>query len=53
MFLYGYPKNERDNIEDDELARWHEVATAYLQSGPHELAELIRADELREVLCDE
>ena len=46
------PKNERDNIRDDELARWHEVATAYLQSGPHELEALTKADELREVLCN-
>lgn len=53
VLLYGFPKNERDDVEDDELGRWHEVATAYLQSGPYELEELIRADELREVLCDE
>jgi hypothetical protein len=52
VFLYGFPKNERDNIRDDELARWHEVATAYLQSGPHELEALTKADELREVLCN-
>ena len=37
VLLYGFPKNERDDVEDDELGRWHEVATAYLQSGPYEL----------------
>jgi hypothetical protein len=53
VFLYGFPKNERNNIEDDELAQWHKVATAYLQMSAEKLEELIRADEVREVPCDD
>lgn len=53
VFLYGFPKSERENIEDDELAHWHAVTTAYLQLSPDKLEELIVADELREVLCDD
>jgi len=39
--LYGFPKSERDNIGDDELAHWRKVATSYLQVSPEKLEELI------------
>jgi len=29
-----FPKSERDNIGDDELAHWRKVATSYLQVSP-------------------
>ena len=51
VLLYGFPKNERDNIADDELAHWRKVATAYLQMRPDKLEELIEAQEVREVDC--
>jgi hypothetical protein len=50
VFLYGFPKSERENIEDDELGHWHTVASAYLSMGPDRLEELIVTDELREVM---
>src|SRR5215216_2686898 len=53
VFLYAFAKNERDNIEDDELAHWHKVSTAFLLMGPEKLDEMIKDDELREVTCDE
>jgi hypothetical protein len=34
VFLYGFPKSARENIEDDELAHWHAVTTAFLQLSP-------------------
>lgn len=49
VFLYVFPKNERENIEDDELAHWHTVAAAFLNLSEDQLEELIVADELREV----
>lgn len=49
VFLYAFAKSERENIEDDELAHWHTVASAYLQLSHEQLEELIVADELREV----
>ena len=53
VFLYVFPKNERDNIGDNELAHWRKVAAAYLQMSPEKLDELIQAGEVREVLCDD
>jgi hypothetical protein len=49
VFLYAFPKSERENIEDDELAHWHTVATAFLNLSDDQLEELITADELRKV----
>lgn len=49
VFLYGFPKSERENIEEDELAHWRTVATAFLQMTDDQLEELIVSDELREV----
>ena len=28
VFLYGFPKNERDNIDDDELKSWQEIGAS-------------------------
>ena len=47
------PKNSRENIEDDELAHWHTVASAFLNLSPGRLNELIVADDLREVPSDD
>ena len=51
--LYAFGKNERDNIEDDELAYWHKVANAYLEMPAARIEDQIEHDELREVTCDE
>ena len=53
VFLYAFAKNERDNIEDDELACWHTTAGAYLQMSAARIEDQIEHDELREVMCDE
>ncbi|HEY1245776.1 MAG TPA: type II toxin-antitoxin system RelE/ParE family toxin [Hyphomicrobiaceae bacterium] len=53
VFLYVFAKNERDNIEDDELAHWHKVAKAYLEMPGDRIEDQIEHDELREVMCDE
>ena len=52
VFLYSFAKNERDNIDDDELAHWQKVATAYVHMSPEKLGQLIENDELREIKCD-
>jgi hypothetical protein len=51
VFVYGFPKNERDNIGADELEYWQRVARAYLQMIDVQLAILIEQDELKEVKC--
>ena len=53
VFLYVFAKNERDNIEDDELAYWHKTAGAYLQVSAARIEDQIDHDELREVMCDD
>jgi hypothetical protein len=53
VFLYGFPKNERDNISDRELAHWRKVSAAYLQMTRENLAELADVDEMREVICED
>ena len=40
VFIYGFAKNERDNIEDDELETMREIAAAWLAAAP---ADLLRA----------
>lgn len=53
VFLYVFAKNERDNIEDDELAYWRKAASAYLQMSSARIEDQIGNDELREVMCGE
>ena len=51
VFLYGFAKNERDNINPRELADWQKRAREVL-SASDELIEKNIADEvLREVYC--
>ena len=37
VFLYGFPKNERDNIDNDELATLQDIATAWLAADPDQI----------------
>jgi hypothetical protein len=50
VFLYGFAKNKRANIDDDELAKWRKVANAFLNMNPDKLTQLIEADDLIEVV---
>lgn len=53
VFLFGFAKSERDNLDDDELAHWQRVGRAYLGLDDEALEAAIAADELREVGYDE
>lgn len=52
VFLYGFAKNERDNIDDDDLARLKKLAAIYLGAPFAELERWCDEDELKEVECD-
>ncbi len=52
VFLYGFAKNERDNIEDDELAALKEIAAAWLKAGAERLDHALREGILQEVPYD-
>jgi hypothetical protein len=49
VFLYGFAKSERENLDDDELAYWQRVGRIYLGLDDDGLEAAIAADELTEV----
>lgn len=49
VFLFGFAKSERENLDDDELAYWQRVGRAYLGLDDDDLEAAITADELMEV----
>jgi hypothetical protein len=52
VFLYGFAKNERDNIGPDDLAALKKLAAVYLGATTAALEAWCGAGELREVMCD-
>jgi hypothetical protein len=52
FFVYGFAKNERDNIEDDEEAALKKLATSLLTMPPQGLTKALEAGEVMEVECD-
>jgi hypothetical protein len=52
FFVYGYPKNVRDNITDEELKAFRDYATLVLDYTDTELEEAVANEKLREVECD-
>jgi hypothetical protein len=52
VFLYGFAKSERDNIDDDELATFKELAAAWLKASSAKLDAQVR-DGLAEEVADE
>ena len=48
VFLYGFAKNERENIGDDELATLREIAEAWLEANDECLEHAIREGILQE-----
>jgi hypothetical protein len=53
IFLYGFAKNERDNINDRELADLKKLAKHYLSYNDVQISTALASAELREVICDE
>jgi len=53
VFVYGFAKNEGENIDADELEYWRRVATAFLRMDDAKLKLMIDQLELKEVSCDE
>lgn len=49
VFLFGCAKNERANLDDDELAYWQRVGKAYLGLDDDGVALAIATDELMEI----
>jgi hypothetical protein len=53
VFLYGFAKNERENIEDDELETLREIGAAWLDAKAAQLEQAIKEGILQEVTNDE
>jgi len=49
VFLYGFAKNERENIEEDELATLSEIAAGWLEADDKGLKKAIEKGILQEV----
>jgi hypothetical protein len=52
FFVYGFAKNERANIDDDEEAALKKLAETLLTMPPAPLAKAENAGEITEVKCD-
>ncbi len=53
MFLYAFAKNERDNIENDELETLREIAAAWLRADKEQLKRQIAEGLAEEIKDDE
>jgi hypothetical protein len=49
VFLYRFAKNERANLDDDELTDLQRIGRRYLGLGDDELEAAVAADELTEL----
>jgi len=52
FFLYGFAKNERDNISDQELRVLQVIAGSWLEQDQHMLQRALEGGELKEVTKD-
>ena len=52
VFLYGFAKNESDNIDDDISATLKEIAGGWLKADKKLFERAIREKYLQEVSCD-
>lgn len=53
FFVFGFPKNERDNIDDDEESYFKKMAKDVLGLSDKHLAELIEKGKFSEVGGDD
>ncbi len=53
VFLYGFAKSERENIDDDELATLQDIAAGWLGANDAKLARAIADGFLQEVDNDQ
>jgi hypothetical protein len=49
VFLYGFAKKQRDNIEADELEDWREIGSSLLRASMEAIERAVADDELMEV----
>jgi len=52
VFVFGFPKNERSNVDKDETEALKKLAAHLLSLTPQAIGKAQRAGELLEVDCD-
>ena len=52
FFLFGFPKNERSNIDKNEEEALNKLASYLLSLSPQAIEKVKRDEELMEVNCD-
>lgn len=53
VFLYGFAKRERENIEGDELLTLREIGAAWLAADDERIARAVEEEVLQEVADDD
>ena len=53
VFLYGFAKNERENIEPGELMAFRDIATDLLAANSAQIARAIKNGVLQEIDLDQ
>jgi hypothetical protein len=53
VFLYGFAKNDRENIDDDELQTLREIGAAWLAADAQRITRAIEEKALQEVHDDD
>lgn len=53
VFLFGFAKSERANLDDDELVAWRRIGRAYLALDDELLEAAVAAEELVEMSYDQ
>ena len=53
VFLYGFAKSDRDNIDPDELQTFREIGASWLMGDEQAIERAIGDEILREVDCDD
>jgi hypothetical protein len=53
VFLYGFAKSERDNVDDDELATLRDIAKGWFQADVNTLTRAIADGLIQEVMNDD
>ena len=53
VFLYGFAKSERDNVDDDELETARDIAKGWLTASAGQIAQAVADGLIHEVDYDE
>ena len=53
VFLFGFAKSERDNVDDDELATLREIGKVFLTADDAAMARALAEGIIQEVAYDE